>query len=85
MRVLIVIALIVGTTFVIALVLVGLVSDLLGNSYQAPPDLDNSDEWDGAADELADGAQSEVSYTERWAVGRYSSADSSAGVITRNR
>jgi hypothetical protein len=73
MRVLIVIALIVGTTIVAALVLVGLVRDVLGHSYQAPPDLDNSDEWDSAADASADVAQPEVSYTERRAVGRYSS------------
>ena len=73
MRVPILIALIVGATVVVALVLVGLVRELLGRSYQAPPDLGNSDEWDGAANELADVVRPEVSYAERWAVGRYSS------------
>jgi hypothetical protein len=73
MRVLILIALVVGTTIMIALALLRLVRDLLGHSCQSQPDLDNSDEWDGAADELADVAQPEVSYTERWAVGLYCS------------
>ena len=66
MRVLLVIALLVGATFIILFALTDLARELLGHSHQAAPDLDDSDDWDVAADELNDAALPVV-----WAVGRY--------------
>ncbi len=71
MRLAIVIGLIVGAMFLIAFFLMGLARDLVGESYQGIPDLENTDEWDAAADESSDAAQSEVSYADRWAGNRH--------------
>jgi hypothetical protein len=71
MRVLLVIALLVGATIIILFALTDLARDLLRYSHQAAPDLDDSDDWDVAADEFPDAAPPVVSYTEQWAVGRY--------------
>jgi hypothetical protein len=46
MRVLIVIALLVGAAFVILFVLADLARDLSRHSFQAPPDLDSSGDCD---------------------------------------
>jgi hypothetical protein len=72
MKVLVVIALIIGTTLMVALALIGLAREVLGHSCRATPELDNSDEWDAAADEFGRVARPEGSSTERWAVGRRS-------------
>jgi hypothetical protein len=69
MRVLIVIALIVAAILVVAFVLVDLAKDLSRHSYHAPPDMGNCD---SAADEFADAAESDISRTARWTVGRCS-------------
>ena len=50
MRVLVVIALLFGATFIILLVLADLARGLMRHSHQASPDLDDSDDWDVAAD-----------------------------------
>jgi hypothetical protein len=55
MRVLIVIGLLIAVVFVMMVaVLVDFVCDLSRQSYQVPPDLDSSDDWDVEADEFAD-------------------------------
>jgi hypothetical protein len=46
MRVLIVIELIIGASFLIVFVLADLARDLSRHSYLAPIDLDNGDDWD---------------------------------------
>jgi hypothetical protein len=71
MRVLIGIGLLIAAAFVMVSVLVELVCDLSRQSYQAPPDLDSSDDWDVEVDEFADAAPPDASYTEQLAVNRY--------------
>ena len=71
MRVLIVIGLLVAAVLMMVSVLVDLVCDLSRESYQAPPDLDSSDDWDDEVNELADAAPPVASYTEQLAVNRY--------------
>jgi hypothetical protein len=71
MPVLIVIGLFIAATFMIVSVLVDLVCDLLRQSYQAPPDLDSSDDWDVEMDEFDDAAPPIASYTEQLAVNRH--------------
>jgi hypothetical protein len=74
MRVLIGIGLLIAAAFVMMVsVLVELVCDLSRQSYQAPPDLDSSDDWDVEVDELADAAPPVAPYTEQLAVNRYHS------------
>ena len=51
MQVLLVIALLVGASFIILFVISDLARDLLRHSHQASPDPDDSDDWDGAAEE----------------------------------
>jgi len=46
MRVLIVIALLVGAAFMILIALAGLARDLSRQSFLAPPDLGRSDDWE---------------------------------------
>jgi hypothetical protein len=46
MRVLIVIALLIGAAFMILYLLTDLARELSRHSFQAPPDLDNGDDWD---------------------------------------
>ena len=71
MRVLIVIGLLIATVFMMVAVLVDLLCDLSRQSYQAPPDLDSSDDWDVEANEFADAAPPVASYTEQLTVNRY--------------
>jgi hypothetical protein len=71
MRVLIVIGLLIAAVFMMVAVLVDLVCDLSRQSYQVPPDLDSSDDWDVEVDEFADAAPPVASYTEQLAVNRY--------------
>jgi hypothetical protein len=54
MRVLIVIALLVGVAFMMLFVLADLARDLSRLSYHSPPDLDDSDDWDVTLDEFYD-------------------------------
>lgn len=79
MRTLIFIGLVVSTTFLVALFLVGLVKDALEESNHPAPDLDNKGAWDGAAEEFAEVGRAEGSQTERWAVGRHSSTATQGG------
>jgi hypothetical protein len=51
MRVLIVLALLVGVAFTILFVLTDLARELSRHSIQAPPDLEGNDNWDVTADE----------------------------------
>jgi hypothetical protein len=71
MRVLIVIALLVGVAFMILFVLTDLARELSRQSFLSPPDLDSSDDWDLAADELTDAAPRIVCSIERHTVGWY--------------
>jgi hypothetical protein len=71
MRVLIVIGLLIAAVLMLVAVLVDLVGDLSRQSYQVPPDLDSSDDWDVEADEFADAIPPVASYTEQLAVNRY--------------
>jgi hypothetical protein len=71
MRVLVVIALLVGAAFVILFVLTDLARELSRLSYHSPPDLDNSDDWDAALDEFDDTAPPVVPYTEQPPVSPY--------------
>jgi hypothetical protein len=71
MRVLIGIGLLIAAAIMMVSVLVNLVCDLSRESYQAPPDLDSSDDWDVEVDEFADAAPAVASYTEQLAVNRY--------------
>jgi hypothetical protein len=70
MRVLIGIGLLIAAAIMMVSVLVDLVCDLSRESYQAPPDLDGSDDWDVEVDELADSAPAVASYREQLAVNR---------------
>jgi len=70
MRVLIVIALLVGAAFMILFVLADLARELSQHSFQPPPDLDSSDDWNVEVDEFADAAPP-VAYSEQLAVNRY--------------
>jgi hypothetical protein len=65
MRVLIVIELIVGLTFMIVFALADLARDLSRHSYPPPLDLDNEDEWHAAADEPIHADARHMSYTEQ--------------------
>jgi len=65
MRVLIVIELIVGLTFMIVFALADLARDLSRHSHPPPLDLDNEDEWDAAADESIHADARHMSYTEQ--------------------
>jgi hypothetical protein len=71
MRVLIGIGLLIAAAFMVVSVLVHLVCDLSRQAYQAPPDLDSSDEWDVEVDEFDDAAPPIASYTAQLAVNRY--------------
>lgn len=53
MRLLIMIALLVGAAFMILFALAGLARDLSRQSFQTPPDLDSSEDTDVEADEFA--------------------------------
>jgi hypothetical protein len=68
MRVLIVIELIVGLTFMIVFALADLARDLSQHSYPPPLDLDNEDEWDAVADESIHAVARHLSYRENLAV-----------------
>jgi hypothetical protein len=70
MRVLVVIALLVGVWFMILFVLTDIARELLRHPSQAPPDLDSSDDWD-VADEFNDAAPPVAYRTERRAVTQY--------------
>ena len=70
MRVLIVLALLVGAAFMILIALAGLARDLSRHSFQAPPDLDSSDDWDVEEDEFAGAVPAMVSQTDQSAVNR---------------
>jgi hypothetical protein len=74
MRVLLVIAVVVGAIFIIPLVLMDLARQLSRDSYHSPPDLDSGDDWDVALDEIDDAVPPVVSYKEQWPVSRYASA-----------
>ena len=74
MRVLLVIAVIVGAIFIIPLVLTDLARELSRHSYHSPPDIDSSDDWDVALDEVDDAVSPVVTYTEQWPVSRYPGA-----------
>jgi hypothetical protein len=73
MRVLLVIAVLVGAIFIILLALADLGQELLRQSCQSPPDLDGSDDWDAALDELDDTVPPVVIYTAQSPVSRYTS------------
>jgi hypothetical protein len=70
MRVLLVIAVLVCALFVILLVLTDLAREILRHSFQSPPDLDSSDDWDVALDEIDNTVPPVVTHTEQWPVGR---------------
>ena len=78
MRVLIVIAVLVGATFMILLVLMDIARELSRRSYHSPPDLDGSDDWGVAQDQFDDTAPAVVRYTEQWPFGQYRIARSQA-------
>jgi hypothetical protein len=71
MRVLAVIAPLVGAAFMILFVLTDPTRDLSRLSYHSPPDLENSDDWDVALDEFDDTVPGVVSYAEQWPVSPY--------------
>jgi hypothetical protein len=71
MRVLIVIALLVGVAFMILFVLTDLARELSRHSFLSPPDLDSSDDWNVEVDELTDAAPQMVCSPDRHTVGRY--------------
>jgi hypothetical protein len=71
MRLLIVIALLVGAAFITLLVLTDLARELSRRSFQAPPDLDDSDDWDIASDESAGTTTPVAHCAERRAVTPY--------------
>jgi hypothetical protein len=73
-----VIALFVGAAFIILSILADIARELSRHSFQAPPDLDSSDDWDVAADEAADTIPTGIYPTERRAVGRYPVGDHSS-------
>jgi hypothetical protein len=52
MRVLIVIAVLVGAAFMIVFVLMDLARELSRHSYHSPPDLDSGNDWGVAQDEF---------------------------------
>jgi hypothetical protein len=70
MRVLIVIALLVGAAFMFLFVLADLARELSRQSFQAPPDLESSDDWDVEANDFTDTASPAVSRTDRRAISR---------------
>jgi hypothetical protein len=74
MRVLLVIAVLVGAIFIILLVLTDLARELSRHSFHSPPDLDSSDDWDVALDEIDNTVPPVVTNTEQWAVSRYPNA-----------
>ncbi|HWX29753.1 MAG TPA: hypothetical protein VNZ53_20235 [Steroidobacteraceae bacterium] len=74
MRVLSVIALLVGAVFMILFVLANLARDLSRLSYHSPPDLDDSDDWDVTLDEFYDWVPGVVPYREQWPVSQYRNA-----------
>lgn len=71
MRVLIVIALIVGVAFILLFVLLDLARELSHYSDNSPLDLDGSNEWDVAQDEFEGAAPPAAPYTQQWPVGQY--------------
>ena len=71
MRVLLVIAVLVGAVFIIPLVLTGLARELSRNSYHSPPNPDSGDDWDVALDEIDNTVPPVVTHTEQWPVSRY--------------
>jgi hypothetical protein len=71
MRVLIVIGVLIAVVLMLVAVLVDLVCDLSRESYQVPPDLESSDDWDAEVDEFADAIPPVASYTDQLAVNRY--------------
>jgi hypothetical protein len=71
MRVFIGIGLLIAAAFMMVSVLVRLVCDLSRQAYQAPPDLDSSDDWDVEVDEFGDAAPPVASYTAQLSVNRY--------------
>lgn len=71
MRVLAVIAPLVGAGLMILFVLTDLAQDLSRLSYHSPPDLDNSDDWDVALGEFDDTVPGVVRYTEQRPVSPY--------------
>ena len=66
MRVLIVVALLVGVAFMILFVLTDLARELSRQSFLSPPDLDSSDDWNLAADELPQMVCSIERHTVGW-------------------
>jgi hypothetical protein len=71
MRVLAVIALLVGVAFIIFFALTDLARELSRHSFQVPEDLESGDDWDLAEDEITDTAPQMAYSTERQAVNRY--------------
>ena len=84
MRVLIVIALLVGAAFMILVALANLARELSRQSFHAPPDLSSSDDWDEEMDEFADAAPPVASYTEQWIGDRYCDLRTLGGNMRRN-
>jgi hypothetical protein len=79
MRVLMVVALLVGAAFMVLFVLADLARNLSRHSFQAPPDLDSSDDWDIEVDEFAGAARPMVSqYRIPRTLGDHLSDDSNA-------
>jgi hypothetical protein len=70
MRVLIVIAVLVGAAFMLLVALAELARDLSRHSFQSLPDMD-SDDWDVAADDFTDTVPPVVYSEERQAIGRH--------------
>jgi hypothetical protein len=58
MRVLLALGLLVAAAFLTLLLLVDLAQELSRQPYQVPPDLDESDDWEGTAKEVAGAAPS---------------------------
>ena len=71
MRVLMVTALLFGAAFMLLFVLAEFARALLRHSFQAPPDLDDSEDWEIAADAFRDRAPP---VAQPPAVGRYPGA-----------
>ena len=74
MRVLLVIAVLVGAIFIFLLAITDLARELSRHSFHSPPDLDSSDDWDVALDEIDDAVPPVITHTEHRQVGRYPSA-----------
>jgi hypothetical protein len=74
MRVLVVLAVLVGAAFMIVFVLIDLARELSHHSYHSPPDLYSSNDWDVEQNEFEGAVPPVVPYSEQWPFDQYRSA-----------